>query len=85
MEIEFITIKKLAKVNCDLMITVATEEILRSIKQWFSNQSIRSETLNKFFGDENWKQELSNVDTDREIFDYYSNKIVKEAFKKTTH
>lgn len=82
MEIKFETIKKFARVGCDLMITVATQEIYRALRQWFDNPTWSSKQVDNFFGDKDWKTSLANIRSDEEIFDYYADRIVKFAFKK---
>ena len=82
MEIKFETIKKFAHVGCDFVITVATEEIFRAVKQWFGNPSWNSTQVNDFFGGEEWKSDLKNIHNDEEIFNYYSDRVVNYAFKK---
>jgi len=81
-EIKFETIRKLGNVKCDLIITLATEEIFRAIMQWRSNKYIKTDALNDFFGDDRWKKDLVDINSAQEIFDYYSKKIVNEAYKK---
>ena len=82
MEIKFDTIKKFAKIGCDLMITVATQEIYRAVKQWFENPDWNSLQADEFFGDQDWKISLKNISSDEEIFNYYADRIVRFAFKK---
>ena len=80
-EIKFDTIRKLSNIGCDLMINVATEEIYRAVKQYYS-QDGDAKTLNGFFGDDKWKTDLANISSDTEIYDYYARKIVEETGKK---
>lgn len=81
-EIEFETIRKLGNIGCDLIITVATEEVYRSVAQSRSNPDWNSNALDKFFGTQEWKVRLSTVTSDEQIFDYYSELIVNNAYKK---
>lgn len=83
MEIDFKTIRKFAGIGCDFVITVSTEEIFRAVRQWFANPDNNSTKTDSFFGGEEWKIELKDIKNDEEIFDYYSQKIVQYAFKKT--
>ena len=82
MEVEFETVKKLSKIKCDLIITVSTEEILRAVKQGLNNPNWNTSKVDHFFGDKEWKGELSEIKNDEEIFKYYSNRIEKYALKK---
>lgn len=81
-EIEFDTIRLLGSIGCDLIVNVATEEIFRSVKQWQNNRTWNSEALDKFFGSTDWKLKLEGVQSDEEIFNYYSELIMTEAYKK---
>lgn len=83
MEIKFETINKFAQVGCDLMITVATQEIYRAMRKWFENPTENSQQLDSFFGDQDWRISLADIKSDEEIFSYYANRIVQFAFKKT--
>ena len=80
-QIKFDTIRKLSNIGCDLIINVATEEIYRAVEQYFS-QNGNTRALDGFFGDEKWKTDLVNIASDKEIYDYYAQKIVEEAGKK---
>ena len=80
-EIKFDTIRKLSNIGCDLMINVATEEIYRALKYYYS-QNKNDNKLNGFFGDDRWKADLINVSNDEEIYDYYAKKVVEETGKK---
>ena len=81
-EIRFDTIRMLGSFGCDLIVTVATEEIYRSVRQWVSNPDLNTGALDAFFGSSDWKHKLSSVTSDEEIFDYYSELIMSEAYKK---
>ena len=81
-EIKFDTIRTLGSIGCDLVVTVATEEIYRSVKQWANNPSWNTDALDAFFGNSGWKNKLNDVKSDEEIFDYYSELIMSEAYKK---
>ncbi|WP_298279352.1 three-Cys-motif partner protein TcmP [Ferroplasma sp.] len=81
MEIKFNTIKKLSNIGCDLMINVATEEIKRVVDQYY-RENCNTNALDGFFGDDNWKKNLTKVSSDEEIYDYYARKIVEEVGKK---
>ena len=81
MEIKFDTIRKLSNIGCDLIINVATEEIFRAVKQYYS-KNWNTNALDGFFGDDKWKTDLVNISSDTEIYDYYARKIVEEAGKK---
>ncbi len=82
MEVKFDTIRKLSDISCDIIINVAVEEIKRAIMQFRALHN-NTTALDTFFGDEKWKNELPENPDDEKIFDYYSNKIVEEARKKT--
>ena len=82
MEIKFETIKKFAKVGCDLIITVATQEIFRAVRQWFDNPTWNSQQVDSFFGDQEWRDSLAGIESDEDIFNYYADRIVRFAFKK---
>jgi three-Cys-motif partner protein len=80
-EIKFDTIRKLSNIGCDLMINVAAEEVKRAVDQYYS-QNWNTNALDGFFGGEKWKTDLANIASDKEIYDYYAQKIVEEAGKK---
>ncbi|QRF76143.1 hypothetical protein Thermo_01660 [Thermoplasmatales archaeon] len=82
MEIDFDTIRLLGQIGCDLIVNVATEEILRPIKQWRANPSWNEPTLDRFFGSSEWKQKLANVEKDEDIYNYYADLITNQAYKK---
>ena len=63
------------------MINVAAEEVKRAVDQYYS-QNGNTKALDGFFGGEKWKTDLVNIASDKEIYDYYAQKIVEEAGKK---
>lgn len=81
-EIEFETIRKLGDIGCDLIITVATEEIRRSIAQSLNNPEWNSDALDRFFGNEEWRERFANIESDEEIFEYYAQLVMNKAYKK---
>lgn len=80
-QIKFETIRKLNNIGCDLIINVDAEGIKRVIRQ-HKNTNWKTPALDNFFGDINWKTRFAENDDEEEIFNYYSDKIVKEAGKK---
>lgn len=81
-EIGFNTIRNLGKIGCDMVLTFASEEIFRVVRQAIGNPSWEENALDRFFGDSIWREELKDAASDIEIFEYYKSKIVTEAYKK---
>lgn len=82
MEFKFNSILALKNVDCDLIITFSAEEISRAINQWIQNQDWKTEKLDDFFGDSEWKKDIDKKNVEHSSIEAYLDRILNKAMKR---
>ncbi len=85
MEINFDTIRALSNVNCDIIITFASEQISRAIHQWLKNPQWNTNKLDIFYGDKDWKGDIDKNNVEVSAIKAYMNRLINVAKKRNPY